>query len=183
MWAYLGSTSPDHPSSEELSAVEMETQIRSVLDITAVPPPGAGPDPLRRGITSVRVVPQVLFLPLLQFFLFIALMILCMATGIAMVTRGTLISLWPPQGGQRAALLMGLQGCVERERDQCTTCWAVRKWGMRTLTKSASSGEGETDQGATSPPLSRTSVSSSQSWGVGSWQMGPLDGKHRSKHF
>jgi hypothetical protein len=47
MWAYLGSTSPDHPSSEELSAVEMETQIRRVLDITAVPPPGAGPDPLR----------------------------------------------------------------------------------------------------------------------------------------
>jgi hypothetical protein len=55
MWAYQGSTCPDCPSPEELSAVDEETQIHKVLDSAAVPPPGASPGPLRRGIISVRV--------------------------------------------------------------------------------------------------------------------------------
>jgi hypothetical protein len=44
---------------------------------------------------------------------------------------------------------------------------------MGTLTKSTSSGEGEMDQGVTWPPWPPPRVSSSHSWGMGSWQMGP----------
>jgi hypothetical protein len=46
MWAYPGSTCPDRPSREELSAAEVETQICKVMDFVAVPLPGASPDPL-----------------------------------------------------------------------------------------------------------------------------------------
>jgi hypothetical protein len=35
--------------------VEVETQIRKVLDSTDVLPPGASPDPLERGIASIKV--------------------------------------------------------------------------------------------------------------------------------
>jgi hypothetical protein len=56
MWAYPGSTYPDCPSPEKLSMAEVETRIHKVLDFTAVPPPGVGLDPLRIGITSIRVV-------------------------------------------------------------------------------------------------------------------------------
>jgi hypothetical protein len=45
-------------------------------------------------------VPQVLFLPLLQFFLCTALMILCNVSGMAEVTRGALVSLRMAQGRQ-----------------------------------------------------------------------------------
>jgi hypothetical protein len=55
MWAYQRSTCPDHPSPEEMSAVEVETRIHKVLGATVVLPPGAGPDPLRRGIATIRV--------------------------------------------------------------------------------------------------------------------------------
>jgi hypothetical protein len=55
MWAYPGSTCPDRPSLEELDMTEVETQICKVLDSAVVLPLGAGPDPLRRGIASVRV--------------------------------------------------------------------------------------------------------------------------------
>jgi hypothetical protein len=33
MWTYLGPSYPDHPSSEELSAVEVEARIHKVLDL------------------------------------------------------------------------------------------------------------------------------------------------------
>jgi hypothetical protein len=46
MSVHPGSTYPDHPSPEEQSAAEVETRIHKVLDSIAVPPPGAGPDPL-----------------------------------------------------------------------------------------------------------------------------------------
>jgi hypothetical protein len=46
MWVYPGSTYPDHPSLEELSAAEVETWIRRVLDFIAIPSLGAGLDPL-----------------------------------------------------------------------------------------------------------------------------------------
>jgi hypothetical protein len=46
MWAYPGSTCPDHPSPEELSTVKVETWICMVLDSVTVSPLGAGPDPL-----------------------------------------------------------------------------------------------------------------------------------------
>jgi hypothetical protein len=55
IWAYLGSSCPDRPSPEELSAVKVETQISKVLNSTSVQPPGTGPNPLRRGIASVSV--------------------------------------------------------------------------------------------------------------------------------
>jgi hypothetical protein len=55
MWVYLGSSCLDRPSPEDLSAAEVETRIRQVLDSTVVPLRSAGPDPLRRGIASVRV--------------------------------------------------------------------------------------------------------------------------------
>jgi hypothetical protein len=46
---------PDRSSPEELSLMEFETQIHMVLDSATVPPPGAGHDPLRRGIASVSI--------------------------------------------------------------------------------------------------------------------------------
>jgi hypothetical protein len=55
MWAYPGSSCPDRPSPEELSAGEVETWIRKVLDFAVIPKPGVDPDPLRRRIVSVRV--------------------------------------------------------------------------------------------------------------------------------
>jgi hypothetical protein len=61
-------------------------------------------------------VPQPLFLPLLQFFLFTALVKLHGVSGIDMVTRRALISLWMPHGGQRAMPLMGPCGRVKIER-------------------------------------------------------------------
>jgi hypothetical protein len=100
MWAYLGSTCPDSPSPGELSTTEVETWIHKVLDSAVVPPPGAGPNPLQRGIASVRVIPQVLFQLLLQFFLFTLHVILCRVSGISMLTSGALISPWRPQGRQ-----------------------------------------------------------------------------------
>jgi hypothetical protein len=76
-------------------------------------------------------------------------MILCRVSGIVVVTHGSLISPWMPQGVQRATPLTGPRGHVkrERERDQRTAGLAVRKRGTGTLTKYASSGEGEMDQG------------------------------------
>jgi hypothetical protein len=55
MWTYLGPSCPDRPSSEELSAVEVEARIHKVLDLGVNPIPGAILVPLQRGITSVRV--------------------------------------------------------------------------------------------------------------------------------
>jgi hypothetical protein len=55
MWAYPGSSCLYHNSPEELSAAEVESQIYKVLDSAIIPSHGAGPDPLRRGIASVRV--------------------------------------------------------------------------------------------------------------------------------
>jgi hypothetical protein len=55
MWTYLGPSSPDPPSSEDLSMVEVEAWIHKVLDLGVISTPGASPVPLRRGITSVRV--------------------------------------------------------------------------------------------------------------------------------
>jgi hypothetical protein len=46
MWAYPRSSCLDHPSSEELSAVEVEARIRKVLDSATILSHGAGPDPL-----------------------------------------------------------------------------------------------------------------------------------------
>jgi hypothetical protein len=185
MWAYLGSTSTDRPSPEELCAVEEESQIHKVLDSTTVTPLGTGPEPLQRGIANVWVGTSG---PVIAAFTILSLhwlVILCRVSGITMVTHGALISLRMPQGGQRAMPLMGPHGHMkrERERDRCTTGRVARKWVTGTLTESVSSGEGEMDQGVTWPPSPPPRMSSSQSWGMGSRQAGPLVGECRSKCF
>jgi hypothetical protein len=55
MWAYPRSSCPDRLSPEELSVVEVKARIHKVLDSATTLSPGTGPDPLRRGVTSVRV--------------------------------------------------------------------------------------------------------------------------------
>jgi hypothetical protein len=55
MWACPGSSYLNRPSLEELSAVEVEAQIRKVLDSAFILSHSAGHDPLQRGITSIRV--------------------------------------------------------------------------------------------------------------------------------
>jgi hypothetical protein len=55
MWTYPRLSYPDRPSSEELSAVEVEARIRKVLDFEVILTPGAGPILLQGGIASVRV--------------------------------------------------------------------------------------------------------------------------------
>jgi hypothetical protein len=55
MWTYPGPSCPNRPSSEELSAVEVEARIHKVLALGVIPTTGAGPIPLRRGIASVRI--------------------------------------------------------------------------------------------------------------------------------
>ncbi len=62
MWMYPGPSSPDHPSSEELSAVEINTQMRKVLDLGANPNSGAGPVPLQEGVASTRVSISPIFI-------------------------------------------------------------------------------------------------------------------------
>jgi hypothetical protein len=46
MWTYPGPSCPNHPSSQELSAVEVEEWIHKVLDLRVVLTPGSGPVPL-----------------------------------------------------------------------------------------------------------------------------------------
>jgi hypothetical protein len=55
MWTYLGPSCPDHPSSEELSAAEVDAQIHKILDLGVNLTPSSSPVPLWRGIASVRV--------------------------------------------------------------------------------------------------------------------------------
>jgi hypothetical protein len=55
MWMYPGLGCPNRPSSEERSATEVEAWIDKVLDLEVNPNFGAGPVPLRRGISSVMV--------------------------------------------------------------------------------------------------------------------------------
>jgi hypothetical protein len=46
MWAYPGSSRPNHPSPEELSVVEVKARICKVYDSIATLSPGTGLDPL-----------------------------------------------------------------------------------------------------------------------------------------
>jgi hypothetical protein len=55
MWMYPGPSCPDHPSSEELSAVEVHSWIHKVLDLGVNLNPRAGPTPLQGGVASDRV--------------------------------------------------------------------------------------------------------------------------------
>jgi hypothetical protein len=55
MWLYPGPSCTDRPSSEELSAAEVDAWIHKVLNIGVNPNPRAGPAPLQGGIASARV--------------------------------------------------------------------------------------------------------------------------------
>jgi hypothetical protein len=55
MWLYLGPSCPDRPSSEELSATEINTRIYKAMDLGANPNLGAGLAPLQEGVASTRV--------------------------------------------------------------------------------------------------------------------------------
>jgi hypothetical protein len=55
IWVYPGSSCLNRPSPEELSAAEVEAWIHKVLDSAIITSHRASPDPLRRGIASVRV--------------------------------------------------------------------------------------------------------------------------------
>jgi hypothetical protein len=55
MWLYPGPNCPDCPSSEELSAVEVDTQIHKVLDLRVNQNPRVDPAPLQGGVASTRV--------------------------------------------------------------------------------------------------------------------------------
>jgi hypothetical protein len=55
MWLYPGPSSPDLPYFEELSTVEINTQMRKILDLGANPNSGAGPVPLQEGVASTKV--------------------------------------------------------------------------------------------------------------------------------
>jgi hypothetical protein len=148
MWAYPGSTYPDHPSPEKLSAAEVETRICKVLDFVAVPPPSVGLDPLQIGITSIRVGTSGS--------VFAAFKILSLHRA-----RDIVQGLWDRHGDTRGAdFSMDAPGRAmshasnqavwlheerERERDRRAAGRAARKRGTGTLTKSSSSDEGETD--------------------------------------
>jgi hypothetical protein len=55
MWKHPRMSYPNCPYSEKLSVAEINAQIHKVLDLGVNLNPGAGPVPVRRGITSVRV--------------------------------------------------------------------------------------------------------------------------------
>jgi hypothetical protein len=58
MWMCPGPSYPDHPSTEELSAVEVEAQIHKLLDLGVNPNSSIGPVPipLRGGIAMLGLV-------------------------------------------------------------------------------------------------------------------------------
>jgi hypothetical protein len=76
MGMYPGPNSPDRPSPEEFSAAEVDVRIHKFLVLGVSPNPGVGPVPLWRGIVSARVSMLGLVLHLLQFYHFMALVIL-----------------------------------------------------------------------------------------------------------
>jgi hypothetical protein len=55
MWLYLRPSCPDRPSSEKLSAAEVDARIYKVLDLGVNLNPVAGPAPLQGGVASARL--------------------------------------------------------------------------------------------------------------------------------
>jgi hypothetical protein len=88
------------PSSKELSAAEVEAQIRKVLDLGVIQTPSASPIPLWSGITSVRFCTFSQFLWHSRFYLFTVLVILRRVLGAAVASCRMLIYPWMPQGGR-----------------------------------------------------------------------------------
>jgi hypothetical protein len=126
MWAYPGSSYSNHPSPEELSVVKVETQVHKVLDSALLRHLVLALTPCEEGLPALGSVPQVPFLPLLQFFLFTALVILCKVSGMTEATHGALVSPWMPPGQATSHASNGTaQSCEERERERSTRSRSV----------------------------------------------------------
>jgi hypothetical protein len=81
MWTYPRPSYPDQPSFEELSAVEINTQIHMVLYLEANPNPRAGPTPCKKWLPAPGLVCLDLFRWLTQSYLYITLTALHRVSG------------------------------------------------------------------------------------------------------
>jgi hypothetical protein len=133
----------------------VEARIRMVLDFVVIPSPGAGPDPLRRGITSVRVstpgpISAAFTIPSFHHACDLAQGLRDGRDELRDAGLATDASGWEV----RHALNRAAMACEERERDRRAASEAARKHGTEVPSRSASSGEGEMEQGTTLPPPS-----------------------------
>jgi hypothetical protein len=149
-----GSSCPNCPSPKELSLGEVETRIHKVLDSTVIPSPSIGPDPLQKGIASVRVSTLGL--------ISVAFMILSfhyahdLAHGLGdHRDESRDIDLFVDAPGKEATCASNGAAWMskERESDRHAASWATRKWGMEIPNGSVPSGEGGMEWGVTRPSL------------------------------
>jgi hypothetical protein len=139
MWAYSGSSCPDRPSSEELSATEVEARMHKALDLRVILIPSVDPIPIRRGITSARVStlgPISVAFMILSFH--------CahdLAQGLG-GSRGESRDADLPVDAivweARHASNRATRAREERKKDQCATSWVVKKRGMKVHSRSVS---------------------------------------------
>jgi hypothetical protein len=115
---YLGPSYLDRPSSEELSAVEINTWIHKVLDLGADLNPRAGPALLQEGLPVPELVCLDLFQWLTRFFLFITLAALRRVLVAPAVNYGMSIYLRMWRGGRRAMPAVGWCGHGEGEGER-----------------------------------------------------------------
>jgi hypothetical protein len=165
MWMYPRSSYPARPSSEELSAAEVEAQIHMVLDLGVNPNSGADPVPLRRGISSVRVStlgPASVAFIILSFHY---------AHNLAQSLRGGRGEPWdadlPSDAARREVRHPSseeMRAREERERDRHAARRAKKRRGMEATPRSVSSSEGEVESGATLPPSSPPFMNHSPHW-------------------
>jgi hypothetical protein len=164
MWTYLGPSCPDRPSFKELSAVVVEAQIHKVLDFGVTPTLSVGPNPVQRGIASVRVS----YLgPISTTFVILSFHY---ASDLAQGLGGGCDESWdadPPADAMgweaRHASSGDMQACEERKRDQCATRWEVRHASSgdtrvrEERVRSACCQSGSKKAGGESPPRSASS--------------------------
>jgi hypothetical protein len=166
MWMYQGPSCPDRPSSEELSAAEVEAQIHRVLDLGVKPTLGAGPVPLWRGISSVRISTLG---PVSVAFVILAFHCGCdLAQGL---------------GGGPGEPPVRKHGSGRRERVRSThRGMGSERWGTETSHRFAPSRKGEVEYGTTLPPLSPPRMATSRHRDVVPPQIGSTAGECRSKY-
>jgi hypothetical protein len=185
MWTYSGPSCLDHPSSKELSAAEMEARIHKVLDLRVNMNPGPGPVALWRGIASVRVgtLGPISTTFMIIFFHY--------ARDLAQGLGGGCDKPWDADSPSDATMWEARHASSEetrvheeRERDRCAAEWVAKRWGTEASPRSASSGEGEVERGATLPPLSPPPprMTPSPHREVVPLQTGSTAGERRPKH-
>jgi hypothetical protein len=155
MWMYPGLSCPNCPSSEELSAVEVEAQIHKVLDLRDHPILGAGPVPLQRGLTNIRVSTLA---PILEPFMILSFHYTHdFVQGLRGGCGEPLDADVPSDTTRREARLPSSEemwACKATVRDWCAAGCVVRRQGMEASPRSTSTGEGGVERGATLPPSS-----------------------------